>query len=442
VPRLLRDAGFTVLSRSAQLGLGIAASVILARYLGPTGKGEYALAILLPAMIVSFTNAGIGPATVFFTSRKGYARRDILRSNTLLVIVASLISIALAAIVLLVGRDMLFPDLPLIYLVIALTLIPGNLLFRYLNSLLLGEQRIIAHNALVLSRNGIFFFVIVVALAGFRFGVVAAVLSWLVADVLSGLALVGMAKRGLSNARGKVNFEYLRSALRYGWRAHLANVFSYLYLRLDMILIGAISGSAAVGYYSVAVGVAERLWLVPSAISTTLLPRLAADKGQDGARASTPVVTRIILLVSAVVSALLAVLAKLLVGLLFSEAFLQAVRPLQILLLGVIAASAGMLLGNDLAARGRPDLNAWINGFSCVLNLVLNLLWIPRYGIDGAAWATSLSYVVAFLFRMAVYCRVSGNRCLDVLVPRASDARLLWSSLRTVLQRSKRSASS
>ena len=78
---------------------------------------------------------------------------------------------------------------------------------------------------------------------------------------------------------------------------------------------------------------------------------------------------------------------------------------LQALLAGIVALSAGRVLSNDIAGRGRLILNAYGGLAAVATNVVLNLLWIPRYGIVGAAWASTVSYSVSFL--MALFSLLS-----------------------------------
>jgi O-antigen/teichoic acid export membrane protein len=83
--------------------------------------------------------------------------------------------------------------------------------------------------------------------------------------------------------------------------------------------------------------------------------------------------------------------------------------------------SGWRILANDLYGRGKPELNIYISSASFALNIILNVLWIPRFGIIGASLATSISYTFAFLLITAVYSKVSGNRLWNIIIPRNSD---------------------
>ena len=66
-------------------------------------------------------------------------------------------------------------------------------------------------------------------------------------------------------------------------------------------------------------------------------------------------------------------------------------------------------------------LNTYITGASVILNITLNIFWIPKFGILGAAWATSISYAVALLITLIIYRKISGNRIKDIIFIKKSD---------------------
>ena len=59
-----------------------------------------------------------------------------------------------------------------------------------------------------------------------------------------------------------------------------------------------------------------------------------------------------------------------------------------------------------------------------MLNIILNILWIPKYGITGAAWATSVSYTFAFAIITIAYCKISGNSIYKTVFMQKSDFKL------------------
>jgi len=424
--QFVRGTTVTFISGILSLLLGIGTSVILARVLGPEGRGIYALAILLPSLIVTFGNLGIGPATVYYVARGEFRRQEILGNNVLLSVGIGGIGVLAGLIVVLFFREKVFPGVAPGYLLLALVLVPVEVFFSYVRYVLLGAQRIKEFNYVQIAQSVLFLGFVALALLGLKAGVNGAILaglfSWVIVDAL----VFRLAKRVAGGIDFRPNSSYLKRATTYGVQVHLSNILTFLNYRVDMFLVNGFLGPAAVGLYAVGVELVERLWMISQAASTVLFPRVAAEKEEDRRKEFTPLVARTVLWTTALGALLLALFSRWIVLLLYSEAFLPAVSALQALLIGIVTLSAGRVLGNDIAGRGYPILNTYRGVVTVATNVALNLLWIPRYGIVGAAWASTASYTVSFLSALFFYCRLSGNRWTKVIFPQRGDWALYW----------------
>jgi O-antigen/teichoic acid export membrane protein len=179
-----------------------------------------------------------------------------------------------------------------------------------------------------------------------------------------------------------------------------------------------------VGFYVISVGIAEKLWMLSQTVSTVLYPKLASMKDEGEKNRFTPVISRNVLLITVAGAFAIFLLSKWLILLLFSEEYLPSIRPLQVLLIGVIALSVTRLLSSDIDARGKPIINTYIGFIVVITNMILNILLIPKFGIMGAAWATSISYSLNLIVKLFVYCRLSGNPVADVIMFKKSDIKL------------------
>lgn len=431
--KFVRGTTVTFITGVLNLLIGLGTSVILARVLGPEGRGIYALATLLPALIVNFGNLGIGPATVYYVARGQFKSQEILGNNVLLTVAIGTLGILGGLIVILFCGDAVFPGVPLRYLIFALTLVPAEIFFSFVRYLLLGAQRIQEFNYVQIVQAVLFLVFIALALLGLRAGVagaiVAGLLTWLAVDAI----VFNLARSVAKGVDFKPNASYIKQATTYGLQAHLANILGFLNYRVDMFLVNAFLGPTAVGLYSVGVGLVEKLWLIPQSASTVLFPRVAAESEEGRRKEFTALVARTVLWVTAFVALVLVLLSKWIVLLLYSEAFLPAVSALQALLVGVITLSAGKVLANDIAGRGLPMLNIYTGLAAVVTNVVLNLLWIPHYGITGAGWASTASYTISFLGSLFFYCRLSGNRWTVVVFPQRGDWALYLKTAKALL---------
>ena len=74
----IKNTFITLVGQSLTLILAFGSSIVIARVLGPKGQGIYALAVLLPTLLIAFTNIGIGPATVYHIGKKAFTMEMVL----------------------------------------------------------------------------------------------------------------------------------------------------------------------------------------------------------------------------------------------------------------------------------------------------------------------------------------------------------------------------
>lgn len=419
--KFARGVAITLAGHSLGLLLGVGTSVILARVLGPEGNGIYALALLLPSLIVTFGNLGIGSATIYYVARGDFQRQEILGNNVLLSLGISGIGVLTGLVVIFFFGETLFPSVSSGYLLLALTLVPVEIFFSHVNYILLGAQRIKEFNYVQIVQPTVFLAFVTLALVELKVGVAGAILarliSWLIADAL----IFRLAKAISTGIDLNLSSSYMKRTITYGIQAHVANILGFLNYRVDMFLVNWFLGPAVVGLYAAGVGLVEKLWMVSQAASTVLLPQVAAETEEERRKEFTPLVARTVLWTTTIGAVVLAIFSRWIVILLYSKAFLPAVGALQALLIGAVALSAGRVLANDIAGRGYPGWNIYTGFVAVIINIALNFLWIPRYGIVGAAWASTVSYTLSFFCIVFLYCRLSGNGWTAVIFPQRSD---------------------
>jgi O-antigen/teichoic acid export membrane protein len=122
-----------------------------------------------------------------------------------------------------------------------------------------------------------------------------------------------------------------------------------------------------------------------------------------------------------------------LIHLLYGRAFSSAFPALLILLPGTWAISLWKNIIYDLAARGYPGVKLSGAGIAIVLTIMLDVICIPRWGIVGAALASSVAYSSAFAAALWFYCRITSCHPGDVLVPKVNDLIVICEKMRDFL---------
>jgi O-antigen/teichoic acid export membrane protein len=201
----------------------------------------------------------------------------------------------------------------------------------------------------------------------------------------------------------------LVASLRYGVKAYLASVLGLLALRLDALLVASLatSGIGAAGVYSVAANLAELLLFIPTSIRLSLFPMVSAATPAEANRL-TSAACRHTMLLTIILALGLGVAGRPVIHRLYGEAFTGAISPLLFLLPGVLMLCQALILYGDLIGRGKPEATAISALLSLVVTVVLDLLLIPKYGITGAALASSCAYTVDFIIAGSFFVYYSG----------------------------------
>lgn len=196
-------------------------------------------------------------------------------------------------------------------------------------------------------------------------------------------------------ADGATWLELLRRGLPFAY----AGLMITLFFQVDAVMIEQIRGAREVGLYSAPVRVLEGLTLVPRILGYAFIPTMAA-LASTRPEAVTELYRRgskYLLLAGLVVAAFGLIASDAFIPWLFGAAYEPSVGVARVL----IAAAAFMFLSNfgetTLACVNRWGTIVAVSTAALALNVALNLLWIPRYGYHGAAWATVLTEGAYFL---------------------------------------------
>ena len=371
--------------------------VLIARELGPQGNGFYAIAVLIPSMLTNFLNLGVGPATVYHISRRDFDLHQVFSGNLRLAFAVASIGVICALPALAVWGGELFPGIPQDLLYLGLACFPLSLLLAYLSTILQGLENFKAFNLAILLPPYVNLAGVIIVLYILHLGILAAMIAYIAGQMAALLAVFVLLHR-CKTTRHLINQStsfsaYTRKTLGYGWKAHLSNILAFVNYRSDIFLVNFFLTPAATGIYVIAVQIAEKLWMLSQAASTVLLPRLSAMHETPKDRLA--LTTKSFLIVSGLTTLAGLVAVFLLSWLLcpvFGEEYAGALPAFLWLLPGIVAGAGSRIQANCIAASGKPEWNMYVAVWVVTINIFSNILLIPKFGIVGAAGATSIAY--------------------------------------------------
>jgi len=403
----------TLASTIVVYGLALVAGILIARALGPAGRGRYHLPVTLATLAVLVGSWGLDQAQRRSLG-SGTATRDELVATALAAGAGLGTAAALAAWALFSWNPgLLFDGVRPADMAIVAVMIPPQVHCRLLNSLLVLGDRLRASNAVRILAAAVQT-TIAVCLAGFGLLTVEAVLVLYAATNLLLWGSTAAAVRGFGRVR-HVAWSTVRTELWVGTQLQPAIVLAHLNLRADVFFVAWYASLHEVGLYAVAVTVSELVWLPTDAVASAVAARQTTAPAAEAVDATMRAV-RMSLVVGLLVALALAIAAPAIVGLLYGAAFRPAVPAVWALLAASVAMAVWRPIGGALLRLAPPHVQSVIAGVALLVNVGLNVLLIPRIGIVGAGLASVASYVAGATLAAGFFLR--GHRLgVAALIP-------------------------
>jgi len=190
------------------------------------------------------------------------------------------------------------------------------------------------------------------------------------------------------------------SILKDSWPLMLSSAATFIYLRIDQVMIGALMGKEAVGIYAAGVKITEIFYFVPGVIGASLFPAIVNAKkiSQHLYERRLMFFYGFLFLLSLFIVVPVALLSQPIIYFLFGSQYLESVSILRI----YIWSSTGLFVSSGLTyyfmAENKTKTIFKMYFLAMLSNVILNLLLIPKYGLIGAAWATLVAYSVPLIW--------------------------------------------
>jgi O-antigen/teichoic acid export membrane protein len=412
--RSLRSGILAKLAAHAGIAVGTGLiSIVVGRVLGPTGAGAYAVAVTYLAALIVVASLGFESGIAYFVGQAKWAPRGAFVASQVLALLFGILGAAAAFGVYELAPDA-FSGVNETDMLITLAALPFALMWMLSCAVPLALDRYEAH-AWPIAGQALGGLALTVPLALMN-DLRGAIIAWSASHIVTALLYAVYLAKSLPPRDETPS--HTRQALRFGLQTYVNNVLQFLNYRVDIFILTAFVGaSAEVGHYAVAATVATTLWMIPWAVSSVLLPRVAAISGddEDAAEVEGKALRHTVLVM---VASSLALIPLLIVGipLVYGDDFRPAATLAILLLPGVACLGVSSVLVSATAGRGHPRY-AMINGLlTTPLAIVLYIVLIGADGATGASIASSISYIFAFVLAAIFYRRATGVP-LRTLIP-------------------------
>ena len=394
--------------------IGMATGIIVARVLGPEIKGQAALLGNLTQILFMCGSLGLGSAFSFFIAKKIYPARQIMT-------MALLCAMVFGGLV----NGFFYLSWPLhaaiwsgipFYLVVLSTLLAVLYIYStYILRIVVGYGRIYSMN-IANAVNSVSNFLLVVLLIVFlQAGLQGVVIALFMANLAQTVTLLWVLRTDLAPMLCW-NGDFVKSIFSYGIKSHALLIINFLNYRLDIFLLQYLTGNTIeVGYYSLAVGMAELMWMVPNSAVAPLFSGVARSESEDRSLITLRTCRWSLIFLTALAVAGI-FLGRPFISLLYGTDYLPSYAPFLWLLPGICFFPLFKLLSVDLAARGKPGYGTIASAMALGVNIVANIAFIPQFGGVGAAMATSLSYLLMSFISLIFFVRFTPHSLRDIFI--------------------------
>ncbi len=398
----LRKVTETFATRTLLLGIGMFTSILISRSLGPEGRGQYAVILVVAGIGIQFGNLGLHASNTYYVAQK----RQLLSS---LFINSLWVSFGLGS----VGAFLAWiffsirPDLsPLqgLPLILALVSIPFGLAYLLMQQLLVGIQDIRTYNLVELFIKFLNVSLCGIVIAAHLTRVETIYIPSLLALFMGCLWIVKKLKLNFT-VPARPSLPLFKENIQYGFKAYTAAFFSFLALKVSLLMVNSSLGAEQAGYYSISTTMADLVYMLPVVIGIILFPKLTEMENKV---IKWNLANQIIFLTAGImipVILIAALFAKPVVNILYGAEFLPAVPAFLWLMPAIFLLSVNTIYMNYFASIGMPLITVYSPATAALLNISLNMLMIPRWGLRGAAIASIFSYGTMLLLSILYISR-------------------------------------
>jgi O-antigen/teichoic acid export membrane protein len=395
--KILFNTSWLFLDKIIKLFVGILASVIVARYLGPENFGILSYALSITTFLGTFVYLGLSGIVVRDIVKHPYQQEIIFGTTFGLKFAGS--TIAYLVILFIAFQSYKIDSIEywiLIILGFNFFLGPFQVIDYYFQAQIESKYTVFAGSISYILSNllKILFSIIQISILYFAF---AYLLETFIATVL---IIIFFHYNKQSIFKWKFNISKAKELLSQSWILIISQFLAMTNLKIDQVMLRWLKGLNEVGIYSVAVTFSETWYFIPTIIVSSLYPFIIAQEQQNRLlyELNLQKIFDILFLFGFTISIIVTIISTPLIYWLYGEPFREAALILSIHIWAGIFIFMRALFSRWIIIEGLLVLSLYSQGLGAIINVLLNYHLIPHYGGYGAAISTLVSYATSSYF--------------------------------------------
>ena len=404
-------------SKVLMIVLGLGTSIITARYIGPDGNGVIAALLVYPSLFMSIGSLGIRQSTTYFLGKGIYSESQIKQAISQIwmftTIFSMLVSFFLMKYFSETGHNLLL-------VILALIPIPFSLFNTYNSGIFLGKNDITTFNKINWIPSLIVFLGTLVFVVGFSLDVAGAMLAAIGGPLFIAIVLL-FKNKFIQSFSLKFDWKIIKSMLSLGMVYAISLLVINLNYKADIIILDKLSTPYEMGVYAKGSAITQYLWQIPMLFSTIVFARSAVSKNDKLFSHKVAQLLRVSFVFIFLASIVLMLFSDFIITGMYGQAFKGSICVLNYLLPGVLILTIFKVMNVDLSGKGKPWVSMKAMLPALILNIILNFLWIPEDGANGAALASTVSYTLAGMLFLYFYSKAAQISIRDIIFYKKTD---------------------
>lgn len=416
VSKTMKDIQWSFISLATASLSHLLLRIVLGKELGPSGLGLYTLVFTIYMFGMQFAAFGIGAALTKYVAQYSDDQgkiKEFVSSG----IIGSLVSGSVMGILLYLLSSTISiqffhnPEMTELLKLTALCF-PFIAMQKSVIGTLNGLRKMEWYAVVNIVQNVSVMLVSIILVLLLDMNVKGAVIGFVAPTILIGTISLIFVKDHFTTKQALIK-TVLKEVSVFGFYVVLANSIGIINTQIDSLLIGHFMSNTDVGYYAVAVMFMSGITLLPQAtqrVTTTAIARYYAENDLESVRCLIKGTMKKTFLLSMTITLVFALFGKTLIEIIFTEDFLPAYAPLLILTIGYAIYATFVSVGSCLSSIGKVQIVFKISAMCAIMNTLLNIALIPKYGLIGAASATTASLLFTTLINLYFIKRYTSEK--------------------------------
>jgi O-antigen/teichoic acid export membrane protein len=417
----ISDVARVGISNVMMIALGLGTSITTARYIGPEGNGIIAALLVYPSLFMSIGSLGIRQSTTYFLGKGIYSESQIKRAISQIWMFTTAFSILISFILM---RYFSKSGHNSLLVILALIPIPFSLFNTYNSGIFLGKNDIKTFNKINWIPSLVIFLGTLVFVVGINLDVAGAMMAAIGGPLFIAVILL-FKNKFIQDISLNFDWNIIKPMLSLGVVYAISLLIINLNYKVDIILLDNLSTSYEMGIYSKSSSITQYLWQIPMLFSTIVFARSALSKNDQMFSFKVAQLLRVSFVFILLASIVLVLFSELIITGMYGEAFRGSITVLNYLLPGVLILTIFKVMNVDLAGKGKPWVSMKAMVPALIINIIFNFLWIPKYGSNGAAMASTISYAFAGILFLYFYSKEVGISIKNILWYKKTDFDLI-----------------